>query len=124
MKSEVNYDEATKDGSNILAKWQSGEAAGMRAFIPDIEYRDDCYVALKIFSCAEEEAKLITMEYVEMFGKDDGIGMYNQLVEIIGEQEKKCLPLVNMCLRAWLDRISDDKPSKGHDGRKRCDGCQ
>ena len=109
MKSEVDYDEATKDGSNILAKWQTGEAAGTSAFIPDIQYRDDCYAALKIFACAEEEAKLIPMEYVEMFGEDDGIGMYNQLVEIIGEQEKKCLPLVNMCLHAWLDSIADDE---------------
>ena len=47
------------------------------------------------------------MEYINMFGEDDGIGMYNQLVEIIGEQEKKCLPLVNMCLCAWLDRLSE-----------------
>ena len=109
MKSEVDYAEATKDGSNILTKWQSGEAAGTRAFIPNLQFRDECYAALKIFSCAEEEAKQIPLEYVGMFGEDDGIGMYNQLVEIIGEQDKKCLPLVNMCLRAWLDRISNNE---------------
>ena len=34
--------------------------------------------------------------------------MYNALVELIGEQEKKCLPFVNMCLRAWMKRLSED----------------
>ena len=100
VKSEVDYAEVTKDTSNILAKWLDGNAAGTSAFVPDIEFREQCYAALKIFSCAGEEAKQIPLEYIDMFEEDDGIGMYNQLVEIIGEQEKKCLPLVNICLCA------------------------
>jgi len=109
VKDEVDYAEATKDTNNILAQWEQDKAAGTRAFIPDLQFRDECYAALKIFSCAEEESKLIPMEYIEMFGEDDGIGMYNQLVEIIGEQDKKCLPLINMCLRAWMNRLSEDE---------------
>ena len=108
-KSEVDFREATKDASNILAKWSNDDVAGTRAFIPDLQFRDNCYAALKIFACAQEEAKQIPIEYIEMFGDGDGIGMYNQLLEIIGEQDKTCLPLVNMCLRAWLDKLLEDE---------------
>lgn len=58
VKCEVDYEEASKDVCNVLLHWQKGEAAGKRAFIPDINDRDDCYAALKIFSHASEEAKL------------------------------------------------------------------
>lgn len=108
-KSEVDFSEASKDASNILAKWSNDDVAGTRAFIPDLQFRDDCYAALKIFACAQEEAKQIPIEYIGMFGEGDGIGMYNQLLDIIGEQDKKCLPLVNLCLRAWLDKLSEDE---------------
>ena len=109
VKDEVDYAEATKDSSNILTHWMKGEAAGTRAFIPDINYRDQCYAALKIFSCASEEAKKIPFEFAEAFGEDDGIDLYNQLIGMIGEREKQCLPLVNMCLRAWMDRLANDE---------------
>ena len=108
VKYEVDFAEATQDSSNIYRYWIKGEAAGTAAFIPDIGDRDACYSALKIFSCAADEAKLIPQEYVEMFGEDDGIGIYNGLIELIGEREKQCLPLINMCLRAWMDKLSVD----------------
>jgi len=108
IKYEVDYHEATKDGCNVLSCWRNGDAAGRRAFIPDTRTRDECYAALKIFSCAEEEAKRIPSEYVEMFGEDDGIYIYNALIGMIGEQDKKCLPLVNLCLRTWMDKLSED----------------
>ena len=57
MRSEVDYAEATKDTSNILVQWSHGYAAGAKAFIPDLGDRDLCYAALKILSCAAEEAK-------------------------------------------------------------------
>lgn len=110
-KSEVDFREATKDTSNVLAKWSNDNVADTRAFIPDLEFCHDCYAALKIFSCAQEEAKHIPIKYIEMFGDDDGIGMYNHLLEIIGEQDKTCLPFVKVCLRAWLDKISEDESS-------------
>ena len=97
MRSKVDYSKATKDGGNIPTKWLNGSAAGDRAFIPNIKFRDDCYAALKIFLCAQEEATQISVEYMEIFGKDDGIGMYNQLIKIIEEQDKKCLLLITTC---------------------------
>ena len=42
-----------------------------------------------------------------MFG-GEGTDMYNEMLCLIGEREKKCLPFVNMCLRAWMNRLSDD----------------
>lgn len=108
IKFEVDYQEATKDGSNVLSCWRKGDAAGTSAFIPSMQSRDECYNALKIFSCAEDESKQIPVEYVETFGEDDGIYIYNALVQTIGEQDKKCLPLVNLCLRTWMDKLSED----------------
>ena len=87
-KSEVDFCEAAKDASNILSKWSNDDVAGTRAFIPHLQFRDDCYAALKIFACAQEEAKQIPIEYIKIVGEDDGIGMYNQLLDIIGEQDK------------------------------------
>ena len=52
---------------------------------------------MKIFTCAQEKTKQIPIAYIEMFGYDDGIVMHNQLLKIIGEQDKTCLPLMNMC---------------------------
>ena len=68
--SEVDFREATKDASNILVKWLHEDYACTRAFIFDLQFRDDCSAALKIFSCAQEKAKQIPIEYIEMFGKD------------------------------------------------------
>ena len=34
--------------------------------------------------------------------------LYNELIGIIGEQDKKCLPFVNMCLRVWMNKVADD----------------
>ena len=93
-KSEVDFCEATKDANNILSKWSNDDVAGTRSFTPNLPFRYDCYAALKVFACAQDEAKQIPIEYIDMFGEDDGIGMYNQLLDIIGEQDKICLPLV------------------------------
>ena len=77
--------------------WTSSKPAGTRAFILDLRDCDECYSDLKIFLSAWEEAKHISIEYIEHFG----VGM-------IGEREKECLPFVNMCLRAWVKKLSDD----------------
>ena len=79
-----------------------------RAFIPNIDDRDECYAALKIFSCAADEAKQIPEEFCECFGKHTGVRIYNELVGMIGEREKNCLPFINMCLRSWLTKLKDD----------------
>ena len=102
VKPEVDYKEATKDVVNVLFMWKMNVAAGKRAFIPDIEDRDLCYNAVKIFSLAAQEALLIPDEFCQEFG-DVGIDIYNDLIEIIGEQDKNCLLFVNMCLRTWLN---------------------
>ena len=34
--------------------------------------------------------------------------MYNELIALIGERENKCLPFVNMCLRAWKIKLAED----------------
>ena len=107
VRMEVDFEEASKDLSNLLAFWVAGDPAGTRAFIPDTRYRDDIYSALKIFSCAEQEAKQIQIEYIEHFG-DDGNHMHHLLCELIGERDKRCLPYVNMCLRAWLPKLVED----------------
>ena len=106
-KDEVDFLEATKDLSNVYLWWLDDSPAGSRAFIPDIEDRDTCLAALQIYSCAAEEAERIPEEFNEAFGFE-GPHMYNELICLIGEKEKKCLPFVNMCLRAWMERLSDD----------------
>ena len=105
--SEVDYTEAAKDCSKIFMKWLHNEAAGTRAFIPDLNDRDECYAALQIYSCALEESKLIPIEYQDSFG-EEGIWVYNTMIENIGEREKCSLPFVNMCLRSWMDRLLED----------------
>ena len=107
VKPEVDYEEATKDVANVLFMWKMNAAAGKRAFIPDIEDRDLCYNAVKIFSLNAQEALLIPDEFCQEFG-DVGIDIYNDLIEIIGEQDKNCLPFVNMCLRTWLNHLIVD----------------
>ena len=108
LREEIDYEEATRDISNILARWMNGHAAGTRVFIPDIEERDEIYAALKIFSCAEEESRTIRKEYLKLFGRDEGVDIYNKLLDVIGEQEKACLPLVNSCLRVYMDKLTED----------------
>ena len=90
--------------SNIWLQWLQGKAAGKRAFIPTIEDRDECYAALQIFSHAADKAKLITEEFCKEFG-DISICIYNDLVGMIGEREKKCPPFVNMCIHTWIDHL-------------------
>ena len=107
VRSEVDYEEAVKDVSNVWIHWSNGEAAGKRAFIPTVEDRDQCYAALRIFSYAADEAKLIPQEFCEEFG-EWGIGVYNELIGMIGERDKNYLPFVNMCLRTWLQHLSED----------------
>jgi len=43
VKHEVDFVEATKDTSYILARWMNGQPAGKKAFIPDADDRDECY---------------------------------------------------------------------------------
>lgn len=104
LKYEVDYEEAVKDVSNALFMWRMEAAAGKRAFIPDIADRDLCFAAVKIFSHALEEAKVIPEEFCEEFGRF-GIPVYNDLVGIIGERDKNCIPFVNMCLRSWMQSL-------------------
>ena len=87
-KSEVDFREAAKDASNILSKLSNDDVTCTRVFIPGLQFRDNCYAALKIFARAQEEAKQIPIEHIKMIGEDDGIGMYDQLLDIIGEQDK------------------------------------
>jgi len=68
VKGEVDYAEASKDGSNILAQSMIGNTFGTRTFIPDLKDRDECYAVLQIYSCAGEDAKQILQEYIEYFG--------------------------------------------------------
>ena len=42
---------------------------------------------------------------MEAFGKYDGVDIYNQLVDRLGEQRNQCLPLVNICIRVWMDML-------------------
>ena len=107
MKSEVDYEEAVKDSSNVLTQWNNGDTAGKRAFIPNIKDHDECYGALKIFPCEADEAKEIPEELCACFGKH-GVHIYNQLLEMIGERDRNCLPFVNMCLRTWMEKMNDD----------------
>ena len=67
LRDEVDYKEATKDCSNIAVMWLKNEAAGTRAFIPDVNDRDQCYAALKIYSCALEESNIIPTKFVEVW---------------------------------------------------------
>ena len=60
------------------------------------------------FSHAASEAKLVLEEFQKEFGENTGIGLYNELHELIGERDKNCLPFVNMCLRTWLVRLRDN----------------
>ena len=107
VKAEVDYEEAAKDASNVWLQWSQGEAAGKRAFIPTIENRRECFAALMIFSHAANEAKVIPKEFTNAFG-DMGISIYNDLVGMIGERDRNCLPYVNMCLRSWLEHLKED----------------
>jgi hypothetical protein len=107
VKAEVDYEEAAKDASNVWLQWSQGHAAGKRAFIPTIEDRNECFAALKIFSHAGDEAKLIPKEFCKEFG-NMGISIYNDLVGMIGERDRNCLPFVNMCLRTWLEHLTAD----------------
>ena len=107
MRREVDHAKASKDCSNVLIQWTNNVAAGIRAFIPDVDDQDVCYVALRISTCDVEEVKAIPGEYEEHFGKDNNC-MYNQLIANSGEREKTCLPFVDMCLREWMDSFSED----------------
>ena len=70
LRDEVDCKVATKDYSNIAFMWLTNEAAGTRAFIPDVNDRHQCYAALKIYSCALEESNIIPIEFAEVWGKD------------------------------------------------------
>ena len=78
-----------------------------RTFVPNIEDRGECYGALKIFSCAADEAKEIPEDFCACFGKLD-VHIYNQLLGMVGERDRNCLPFVNMCLRTWMEKLNDN----------------
>jgi hypothetical protein len=107
VRDEVDFVEASKDGSVILKQWVEGQAVGRKAFIPDLTDRDECFAAVRILSCAGEERKIIVNEFVDAFS-EEGIPIYNELLNNIGERDKQCMPFVNMCLRAWMNRLSED----------------
>jgi len=108
VKFEVDFEEAAKDCGNIFLWWIDNQAAGTRAFIPSYKDREVCANARVVYSCATKEASQIPLEYCDEFGDEEGTHMYNALVELIREQEKKCLLFVNMCPRAWMKRLSED----------------
>ena len=87
IRDEIDFSEAAKDCSNIHCKWLYNESAGRRAFIPDVNDRDECYSALRIYSCALEESKLIPTEYEDMWG-EDGYWIYKTMLDNIGERDK------------------------------------
>ncbi len=64
-------------------KWSHGYAAGAKVFIPDLGDCNLCYATLKILSCAAEEAKQISKEFVGLSGDDNRVGVYNKLVKLI-----------------------------------------
>ena len=70
LRNEVEYKEATKYCNNIAFMGLKIEAAGTRAFIPDVNDRDQCYAALKIYPCALRESNIIPTEFVEPWGED------------------------------------------------------
>ncbi len=65
VKYEVDFSEAVKDLSNVYLWWLDNQPAGSRAFIPDLADREVCFDALKIYSCAVEEAEQIPNEFFE-----------------------------------------------------------
>ena len=103
LRDEVDYKEAKKDCRNITVMWLKNEAAGTRAFIPDVNDRDQCYTALKIYLCALEESNLIPTEFMEVRG-EDGYWVYTTMLDNIGSRESASLPFVNMCLRSAKPR--------------------
>ena len=107
VKDEVDYEEAVENVSNVWKGWMSCEAAGKRAFIPTVSDHDECRVALKIFFHAVEEEKLIPYEFCNKFGKE-GLRVSNELVSMIGDRDKKCLPFLNMCLCTWIEHLRED----------------
>ena len=102
LRSEVDFTEAAIDCSNVFTSWSNNVAGGLRAFIPDVNYRDKYYAALKIHACAVEEVKAIPVEYQERFG-EDGYWMYNLLMANIGDRDKHSLHFVNICLGVWME---------------------
>ena len=60
-----------------------------------------------IFSHADEKTKVIPKEFCKEFG-NMGISIFNDLVGMIGERDRNCLPFVNMCLCTWLEHLKDD----------------
>ena len=87
-RNEVDYKEATKDCSNIAVMWLKNEAAGIRAFIPDINDRDQCYATLKIYSCALKESNIIPTEFVEVWG-EDSYWVYKNMLDNIRSRERE-----------------------------------
>ena len=66
-----------------------------------------CATLLSRFSRMQRKKQNIPEEFCKEFGRV-GIPVYNDLIGIIGERDKNCLPFVNMCLRTWKDRLSVD----------------
>ena len=59
------------------------------------------------FSCAADEAKEIPEDFCACFGKLD-VHIYNQLLGMVGERDRNCLPFMNMCLRTWMEKLNND----------------
>ena len=107
LRNKVDYKEATKDCNNIAVMWLKNEAAGTRAFTPDVNDRDECYASLKIYSCALEESKIIQTKFVEVW-RENGYWVYKTMLDNIGSRERASLLFVDMCHRSWMLRLSED----------------
>ena len=58
----------------------NGDDACTMTFITNLNNCDECCTAVKIYLCEGNEAKQIPIEYIELFGGDDSIHIYNELV--------------------------------------------
>ena len=113
IRCEVDYVEARKEVAHILFRWRNGTPAGARAFIPGEADKRKCWNALMILDASIAERDRIVEEYVDAFGEDDGVHIYNELMSSIPDDTKKAMPLVNMALRAWREKLEIDEDGNG-----------
>ena len=107
VRTEVDYNKATKDMSVVLVLWRTGNTSGKKTFIATIEYPNTVRNALWIIRCAVEDRKVIIKDYMELF-RYDSINVYNDLISNISENMKQLVPFVNMFLRVWRTKLVED----------------
>ena len=113
VRCEVDYVEARREFAHILFRWRKGTPVGAKAFIPTEADRNKCLNALNILDAAIAERETIVEEYVDAFGEEEGVHIYNELISCIPDDTKKAMPLVNMALRAWREMLEIDEDGNG-----------